>query len=80
MSIGDVVTRTVEVAELDSGRPQGRLICEASVDGRTVLDGEAVVVGAGPPGRAGGLSVTGQWFHPGPGARLTGAALSWPRR
>jgi 3-hydroxybutyryl-CoA dehydratase len=41
--IGDVVTVTVEVVEL---LPQGRrvrLACEASVDGRTVLDGEALV-------------------------------------
>jgi 3-hydroxybutyryl-CoA dehydratase len=41
--IGDVVSVTVEVVEL---MPQGRkvrLACEASVDGRVVLDGEALV-------------------------------------
>ena len=41
--IGDVVTVTVEVVEL---MPQGRkvrLACEATVDGRVVLDGEALV-------------------------------------
>ena len=41
--IGEVVTVTVEVVEL---MPQGRkvrLACEARVDGRVVLDGEALV-------------------------------------
>jgi 3-hydroxybutyryl-CoA dehydratase len=41
--IGEVVTVTVEVVEL---MPQGRkvrLACEATVDGRVVLDGEALV-------------------------------------
>jgi 3-hydroxybutyryl-CoA dehydratase len=41
--IGEVVSVTVEVVEL---MPQGRkvrLACEASVDGRVVLDGEALV-------------------------------------
>jgi len=41
--IGEVVCVTVEVVEL---MPQGRkvrLACEASVDGRVVLDGEALV-------------------------------------
>jgi 3-hydroxybutyryl-CoA dehydratase len=41
--IGDVVTVTVDVVEL---MPQGRkvrLACEATVDGRVVLDGEALV-------------------------------------
>jgi 3-hydroxybutyryl-CoA dehydratase len=41
--IGEVVTVTVEVVEL---MPQGRkvrLACEASVDGRVVLEGEALV-------------------------------------
>src|ERR1700704_5951335 len=43
VKIGDVVEVTVEVIEL---MPQGRkvrLACEASVDGRVVLDGEALV-------------------------------------
>ena len=47
--IGEVVTVTVEVVEL---MPQGRkvrLACEASVDGRVVLDGEALV---SVPGRS----------------------------
>jgi 3-hydroxybutyryl-CoA dehydratase len=43
VSIGDVVTVIVEVAELIQVGRKVRLICEASVDGRTVLDGEAVV-------------------------------------
>ncbi|HEX4554370.1 MAG TPA: MaoC family dehydratase [Xanthobacteraceae bacterium] len=41
--IGEVVTVTVEVVEL---MPQGRkvrLACEATVDGRVVLEGEALV-------------------------------------
>jgi 3-hydroxybutyryl-CoA dehydratase len=41
--IGEVVTVTVEVVEL---MPQGRkvrLACEATVDGRVVLDGDALV-------------------------------------
>jgi len=41
--IGEVVSVTVEVVEL---MPQGRkvrLACEATVDGRVVLDGEALV-------------------------------------
>lgn len=43
VSIGDVVTVIVEVAELIQVGCKVRLICEASVDGHTVLDGEAVV-------------------------------------
>ncbi len=41
--IGDVVTVTVEVVELAAEGRKVRLHCEAMVDGRTVLDGEAVV-------------------------------------
>ncbi|HVY56479.1 MAG TPA: MaoC family dehydratase [Xanthobacteraceae bacterium] len=41
--IGDVVTVTVEVVELVPAGRQVRLFCEATVDGRVVLDGEAVV-------------------------------------
>lgn len=41
--IGDVVTVTVEVVELVEKGRRVRLQCEASVDGRVVLDGEAVV-------------------------------------
>lgn len=43
VTIGDVVTVTVEVVELVPGGRKVRLACEASVDGRVVLDGEAVV-------------------------------------
>ena len=48
--IGDVVTVIVEVIELVPEGRKVRLACEASVDGRVVLDGEAVV---SVPGRAG---------------------------
>ncbi len=41
--IGDVVTVIVEVIELVAEGRKVRLHCEASVDGKTVLDGEAVV-------------------------------------
>ena len=43
MKIGDVVEVVVEVVELT---PKGRIVrlkCEARVDGKLVLDGEAVV-------------------------------------
>ncbi len=43
VKIGDVVTVTVEVAELVAEGRRARLTCEALVDGRVVLDGEAVV-------------------------------------
>ena len=41
--IGEVVTVTVEVVELIPQGRKVRLACEASVDGRVVLDGEALV-------------------------------------
>lgn len=41
--IGDVVIVTVEVVELVPQGRKVRLSCEATVDGRLVLDGEAVV-------------------------------------
>jgi 3-hydroxybutyryl-CoA dehydratase len=41
--IGDVVTVTVEVVELIPQGRKVRLACEATVDGRVVLDGEAMV-------------------------------------
>jgi 3-hydroxybutyryl-CoA dehydratase len=49
--IGDVVTARVEVAGLDPARNRVTLACECTVDARTVLDGEAVVVvpSAKPP-------------------------------
>lgn len=48
--IGDVVTVTVEVIELIADGRKVRLACEATVDGRVVLDGEAMVsVPARPP-------------------------------
>ena len=43
VKIGDVVTVIVEVVELVAEGRRVRLACEASVDGRVVLDGEAVV-------------------------------------
>lgn len=42
--IGDVVVVIVEVAELDQEKKRARLACECLVDGKTVLDGEALVV------------------------------------
>src|SRR5258708_32059920 len=50
VKIGDVVTVVVEVVELVPEGRQARLHCEASVDGKVVLDGEAAVsVPALPP-------------------------------
>lgn len=49
VKIGDVVTISVEVIELVPEGRKVRLHCDASVDGKTVLDGEAVV---SVPGRA----------------------------
>jgi 3-hydroxybutyryl-CoA dehydratase len=49
VKIGDVVTVIVEVAELFPEGRRVRLHCEASIDGKVVLDGEAVV---SVPGRA----------------------------
>ena len=43
VKIGDVVEVTVEVAELTAKGRVVRLLCEARVDGKLVLDGEAVV-------------------------------------
>ena len=43
VKIGDVVTVSVEVVELVPRGRRVRLACEARVDGRLVLDGEAVV-------------------------------------
>ena len=43
VKIGDVVAVTVEVVELTSQGRRVRLSCEAAVDGRIVLDGEAIV-------------------------------------
>jgi 3-hydroxybutyryl-CoA dehydratase len=53
--IGDVVTVTVEVVELVPQGRRVRLACEAAVDGRVVLDGEAIV---SVPSRAGLASST----------------------
>jgi len=53
VKIGDVVEVVVEVAELT---PRGRMVrlhCEATVDGKLVLDGEALV---SVPGRAKGAA------------------------
>jgi len=43
VKIGDVVTVTVEVVEIVPDGGKLRLACEALVDGRIVLDGEAIV-------------------------------------
>jgi 3-hydroxybutyryl-CoA dehydratase len=43
VKIGDVVTVIVEVAELIAEGRKARLHCEALVDGKVVLDGEALV-------------------------------------
>src|SRR5436190_2540624 len=43
VKIGDVVTVIVEVVELAPDGRQARLHCEALVDGKVVLDGEAAV-------------------------------------
>lgn len=43
VKIGDVVTVVVEVVELVPDGRRARLTCEALVDGKVVLDGEAVV-------------------------------------
>lgn len=51
VKIGDVVEVTVEVVELVAEGRKVRLHCEACVDGRTVLEGEAVVT---VPGRNAG--------------------------
>jgi 3-hydroxybutyryl-CoA dehydratase len=49
VTIGDVVTVRVEVAELVTERRRVRLACECVVDGKAVLEGEAWV--AMPPAR-----------------------------
>jgi 3-hydroxybutyryl-CoA dehydratase len=49
VTIGDVVTVIVEVVELVPQGRKVRLHCEAAIDGKIVLDGEAVV---SVPGRA----------------------------
>lgn len=49
VTIGDVVTARVEVAEMVSERRRVRLACECVVDGKAVLEGEAWV--AMPPAR-----------------------------
>ena len=52
VTIGDVVTVVVEVVELVAEGRKVRLHCEALVDGKLVLDGEAIVSVPGRP-RAG---------------------------
>jgi 3-hydroxybutyryl-CoA dehydratase len=49
VKIGDVVTVTVEVLECIPDGRKVRLYCEATVDGRIVLDGEALVSVPGRP-------------------------------
>jgi 3-hydroxybutyryl-CoA dehydratase len=53
VKIGDVVDVTVEVVELVPKGRKVRLACEARVDGRLVLDGEATV---SVPARSGSAS------------------------
>jgi 3-hydroxybutyryl-CoA dehydratase len=43
VKIGDTVEATVEVAELSDKGNRARLLCRCSVDGVTVLEGEALV-------------------------------------
>jgi 3-hydroxybutyryl-CoA dehydratase len=47
--IGDVVQVIVEVVELTEKGRRCRLHCEALVDGKTVMDGEAIVMVPGRP-------------------------------
>jgi 3-hydroxybutyryl-CoA dehydratase len=47
--IGDVVEVTVELVELTEKGRRVRMYCEATVDGKTVMDGEAIVVVPGRP-------------------------------
>ena len=49
VKIGDVVTVVVEVVELVAEGRKVRLHCEALVDGKLVLDGEAIVSVPGRP-------------------------------
>jgi 3-hydroxybutyryl-CoA dehydratase len=49
--IGDVVSVFVEVTELDSTKNRARLSCECLVDGKTVVEGEALVVVPSSQGR-----------------------------
>ena len=52
VKIGDVVTVIVEVVELVTEGRKVRLHCEAHVDGKVVLEGEAAVSVPGQPKRA----------------------------
>jgi 3-hydroxybutyryl-CoA dehydratase len=52
VKIGDVVTVIVEVVELVTEGRKVRLHCEALVDGKVVLEGEAAVSVPGQPKRA----------------------------
>jgi 3-hydroxybutyryl-CoA dehydratase len=53
VTIGDVVTVTVEGIELIEKGRRVRLACEALVDGKPVLDGEAVVTVPARPSESG---------------------------
>ncbi len=48
VKIGDTVVTMVKVAELITAKRRVRFVCVCSVDGKTVLDGEAVLM---VPGR-----------------------------
>jgi 3-hydroxybutyryl-CoA dehydratase len=49
VKLGDVVTTNVEVVELIEKGRRVRLKCEGLVDGKVVLDGEALVLAPGRP-------------------------------
>lgn len=42
--LGDTVTARVEITALDAEKGRVTLACEAQVDGKTVIDGEAVIM------------------------------------
>jgi 3-hydroxybutyryl-CoA dehydratase len=44
VKINDAVTTRVEIAELHPEKARATLVCTCSVNGKTVLDGEAVVM------------------------------------
>jgi 3-hydroxybutyryl-CoA dehydratase len=59
--IGDVVLVSVEVAELTPEGRRCRLACECVVDGKVVLDGEALVM---VPGRRSAAATKGSSATP----------------
>jgi 3-hydroxybutyryl-CoA dehydratase len=53
VKIGDVLTLSVEVAELIPASRRAKMHCECIADGKVVLDGEAVVMVPSRHGRSG---------------------------